>query len=417
MHPRKISSCTAKQILDSRGKATIEVTVTAGDIEPVSASASVPAGKSTGTGEAFVVRDEDGGAVKAIENVENVIGPAIKGMPINSEGVDHRMLELDISPDKHHIGANAMLGVSLAMLRVEAQVLGVPLWKQISDRSRFERGKPLLYMNTLNGGVHADFCLPFQEYILVVGGETIAASDKKAREVFQKVKEKLDQIKNEYSIGDEGGFAARFEGIEEPFALLTECINKDKDIFIAIDAAASEFAEKDRYRVLGQNIGRGELFTIYKSLIERFDLRSIEDPFAEKDLTGFEEAVRWFGDNVLVVADDLTTTNPITIKKYGLRKLATAVIIKPNQIGTMFEVFEAIRIAREFGWKIIVSHRSGETMDPFIADLAVGVGAYGIKAGAHSQPERLAKYNRLLEIEKEMEQYPLERKHPLLSSS
>jgi len=383
--------------------ATIEVEITAGEREKIMASASVPAGKSTGTGEAFVIRDADGGVLSAIEKVEKEIAPKIMGKEVDSEEIDHIMLTIDTTRDKRHLGANPMLGVSEAIMRLEAKMLGIPLWKLISKRTGFTPGKPLLYMNTMNGGAHADFCLPFQEYISVVGGASLFEANEKAKSLFGKVKGKLDALKNNYYYGDEGGFAAKFEKIEEPFQILTECIAGDKDIFIAIDAAASEFYKIGNYEILGKSLSRGELFETYKYLTENFDLRSIEDPFDEKDFTGFEQMVRWFGEKTLVVGDDLTTTNPYTIKEKALRKLANAVIIKPNQIGTMHETFEAIREARNFDWKIIVSHRSGETMDSFISDLAVGVGAYGIKAGAHTQPERNAKYERLVEIEKEME--------------
>jgi enolase len=401
----KLIACTAKQISDSRGMATIEVEVsTEVGREIVSAKAAVPSGKSTGSGEAVAVRDADGGVAQAMENVEKKIAPALLGRAINSEDFDHRVLALDITKDKSHIGANAMLGVSMAVMRLEAQLRNRPLWKFISEKSGFPTGKPKLYMNTLNGGVHADFCLPFQEYILAVGGETLRASNEKAKALFEKVKQKLDEKNIDYYVGDEGGFAPRLSAVDEPFQILTDCAGKDPDVFIAIDAAASEFykKEKDKYEVAGQVLSRGDLLLLYKELVEKFNLRSIEDPFYEKDFIGFEAIKNWIGD-ALIVADDLTVTNPLLINKYGLRGLATGVIIKPNQIGTMFETFEAIRQARSFGWKIIVSHRSGETMDSFISDLAVGVGAYGIKAGAHTQPERLAKYDRLLEIEKEMD--------------
>jgi enolase len=380
---------------------TIEVEIWS-SYQEMSAKAAVPSGKSTGSNEAFEIRDADGGVLNVIENVEKLIAPKIIGKIVDAEEIDHLMLALDITSNKKYIGANAMLGVSMAMHRLEAKMRGMPLWQFISKKGHFEVGKPRLYMNTLNGGAHADFRLPFQEYILVVGGETLAESNKKAQEVFQRVKEKLDSEKSEYYMGDEGGFAPRFEDIEKPFEILSECIKNENDIFIAIDAAASEFYKNGKYEILGKQMSTGDLLMEYKSLVEKFNLRSIEDPFEEKDYDGFEKAVRWMGESVLIVGDDLTTTNPITIKKLGARGLANAIIIKPNQIGTIFETFEAIREARNVGWKIIVSHRSGETMDSFISDLAVGVGAYGIKAGAHTQPERLAKYDRLIEIEKEM---------------
>jgi enolase len=401
----KISKCTARQITDSRGMATIEVEigVTIG-LEETTAVAAVPSGKSTGSEEALAIRDADGGVLQAIENVEKKIAPKIMDMVLDSENIDHAMLLLDTTRNKSHIGANAMLGVSMAVMRLEAKVKKIPLWKFISEKTKFPAGRPILYMNTLNGGAHADFGLPFQEYILAVRGDTLTASNEKAQAVFEKVKQKLVEKKLDYYMGDEGGFAFRSNNMEEPFQILTDCAENDPDIFIAIDAAASEFYKKEnkKYEVNGEIISHGDLFVIYKSLVEKYNIRSIEDPFYEKDFPGFGEITKWLGESVLIVGDDLTVTNSVIVKDVANRKLANAMIIKPNQIGTMIETFDAIREARKYGWKIIVSHRSGETMDSFIADLAVGVGAYAIKAGAHTQPERKAKYDRLLEIEKEL---------------
>ncbi|MCK9352448.1 MAG: phosphopyruvate hydratase [Candidatus Paceibacterota bacterium] len=404
LEPR-IKNCFAKHITDSRGMATIEVEVVAKiGLDEVSAKAAVPSGKSTGSEEAVALRDADGGILQAIDSVEKKIAPKIAGMALDSEDIDHAILSLDTTRNKEHIGANAMLGVSMAVMRLEAKVKNIPLWKLISQKSGYPAGRPILYMNTLNGGAHADFCLPFQEYILAVGGKTLTESNEKAIAIFEKVRQKLAEKKMDYFMGDEGGFALRTSDLEEPFRILTDCIEKDPNIFIAIDAAASEFYRKEnqKYELNGNLISRGDLLMLYKGLSEKYDLKSIEDPFYEKDLTGFEEITKWIGDSVLIVGDDLTVTNSIMIRKYGDRGLVNGMIVKPNQIGTMVETFGAIHDARKYGWKIIVSHRSGETMDPFVADLAVGVGAYGIKAGAHTQPERRAKYDRLLEIEKEL---------------
>lgn len=378
---------------------TIEVEISSGKIM---AKASVPSGKSTGSKEAFVLRDTDGGVSGVIHNIEKVIVPKILWKNVNAEEVDQIMFRLDMSQNKTNLGANAMIGVSMAMTRLEAKIKNIPLWKFISKKSENSPRKPLLYMNTLNGGVHADFCLPFQEYILVVAGETLAAAYEKSKVIFEKVRVKLDDEHVEYYLGDEGGFAARFDTLEKPFEILSGCAGDDKNIFLAIDAAASEFYKNGKYEILGKRLGHGELLMVYKSLIEKFNIRSIEDPFGEKDKHGFQEAVRWFKDSALIVGDDVTVTNPGIIEEAGQKEFVNAVIIKPNQIGTMTEVYDAIRTARKFGWKIIVSHRSGETLDPFISDLAIGIGAYGIKAGAYTQPERTVKYERLLEIEKEM---------------
>lgn len=399
----KISKVTARQITDSRGMATIEVEISAGEIEPVTAKAAVPSGKSTGSQEAFALRDADGGMAKGIENVEKVIGPKILKMDVDAEAVDRIMFRLDMTQHKTALGANATIGVSMAMTRLEAKLKNIPLWKFIAEKSGNIPGKPLLYMNTFNGGVHAEFRLPFQEYIVVVGGPTLAAAYEKSKTIFEKVREKLNAENADYYMGDEGGFAVRYDTLEKPFEVLWECSKGESDVFLALDAAASEFYKNGKYEVLGKHLGRGELLMAYRPFVEHFNVKSIEDPFDEGDMEGFQEAMQWFQDSALIVGDDLTATNPMLIERMGEKGLANAVIIKPNQIGTMTEVYDAIRTARRYGWKIIVSHRSGETVDPFIADLAVGVGAYGIKAGAYTQPERVAKYERLLEIEREID--------------
>jgi enolase len=369
----------------------------------ITATASVPSGKSTGSEEAFVLRDTDGGVKGVIENIEKIIAPKILKTDVSADEVDRIMFKLDMTKNKTKIGANAMIGVSMAMTRLEAKMKNIPLWKFISQKAGTAPGKPLLYVNMLNGGAHADFCLPFQEYIVVVGGPTLVASFEKSKAIFEKVREKLNADHVDYFVGDEGGFAPRFDTLEKPFEILSECTAGEKDVFLGTDVAASEFYKNEKYEILGSRLGRGELLLSYKSLIEKFNVRSIEDPFAEDDFIGFQEAMQWYKDSALIVGDDLTATNPALIEKYGKKGLCNAVIIKPNQIGTMTEVYDAIRTARRYDWKIIVSHRSGETLDSFIADLAVGVGAYGIKAGAHTEPERATKYERLVEIEKEMD--------------
>lgn len=398
----KITKCVVRQILDSRGMATIEVEISAGELDVITASASVPSGKSTSSQEAFAVRDADGGVQGAINNIEKIIAPKILKKDVDAEAVDRIMFNLDMTQNKTNLGANAMLGVSMAMTRLEAKMKKIPVWKLISQKTGVPAGKPLLYMNILNGGAHADFCLPFQEYIVVAPGETLAVSYEKSKAIFEKVREKLNTEHVEYYTGDEGGLTPRFDTLEKPFEILSECIATEKDAFLAVGVAASEFYKNGKYEVLGKRLGRGELFMSYKPLIEKFKVKSLEDPFEKNDFSGFQEAMQWYKNSVLIVGDDFTVTNPALIQKYGEKGLANACIIKPNQIGTMTEVYDCVRTARRYGWKTIVSHRSGETLDSFIADLAVGVGAYGIKAGAYTQPERATKYERLVEIEKEM---------------
>lgn len=397
----KITKCSARQITDSRGMATIEVEISAGELEVFTAVASVPSDKSIGPKEIFS-GDMDGGVKAAIENIEKVIAPKILTNHVDADAVDRIMFRLDMTRNKTKLGANAMLGVSMAMTRLEAKIKKMPLWKCISEKTGTHAGKPLLFMGMFNGGVHADFCLPFQEYIAVVGGSTLAASYEKSKVIFEKVRAKLDAEHAEYYMGNLGGFSVRFDTFEKPFEILAECVSGEEDVFLGIDAAASKFYKNGKYDILGERLGRGELLLSYKPLIEKFNVKIIEDPFEKNDFQGFQEAMQWYKDFALIAGGDFTATNPALAEKYGEKGLYNAVTIKPAQIGTMTEVYDCVRTARRHGGKIIVSHSFGETPDSFIADLAVGVGAYGIKAGAYTQKERAAKYERLLEIEKEM---------------
>jgi len=395
----KITQCVAKEILDSRGVPTLEVEMSS---DKFSAHASVPSGKSTGSEEALELRDADGrGVTDAISNVNNIIAKEITGSDVEPNSIDKVLLDLDGADNKNNIGANAMLGVSIAVTKLAALVEDVPVWKFIAQNNGADARLPRLFMNVINGGAHADFRLPFQEYMIVVDDELVSVSYDKSLHVIKALGEKLREEFGEVPIGDEGGYSPLFKKIEEPFELLDSLI-PDIGAFIAIDAAASEFYKDDKYELLNERYSQKELLSIYKDLIDRFDLRSIEDPFDESDVDNFVEITKGNTSGVLIVGDDLTVTNPSIITEMVEKKAANAVIIKPNQIGTLSEVYEAATIAHGSGWKTIASHRSGETMDSFIADLAVGIGAYGIKAGSPSQKERKVKYDRLLEIEKEI---------------
>lgn len=395
----KITKCAARQILDSRGMATIEVEISAGEFEVITAIASVP------SLEKIVA---DGGVVGAIENIEKIIAPKILKMDVDADAVDRSLFTLDMTHDKTKIGATAMIGVSMAMTRLEAKAKNIPLWKLISEKIGTLPGKPLLYMNIFSGGAHADFCLPFQEYMIAAGGEgspdSLSASYKKSKALFEKVREKLNGEHVEYYMADDGGFAYHADTFEKPFEILSECTAGEKHVSVSINAAASELYKNEKYDILGMKLGRGELLLSYQSLIEKFNVKSIEDPFEKTDFQGYERAMKFFKGSALMVGNGLTATNPALIEEYGKKALVNGVVLKPNQIGTMTEVYDCIRIARRYGWKIIVSQCFGETPDTFISDLAVGAGADGIKAGAYTQRERVAKYERLIEIEKEMAQ-------------
>ncbi|OGZ05643.1 MAG: hypothetical protein A2845_04780 [Candidatus Lloydbacteria bacterium RIFCSPHIGHO2_01_FULL_49_22] len=397
-----ITGVHADEIRDSRGNPTLEVTITT---EEYSAHASVPSGKSSGTREACELRDADGvGVTRAIANVNTVIRDALLHVTIDSAQIDRQLIALDGTKDKHHLGANAMLGVSIAVMRLAAKEKAMPLWKYIAELGGYTPGFPRLYMNMLNGGAHSSFRLPFQEYIVAVGAAGPRESYAKANAIFETLGTLISERYGVVPMGDEGGYSPEMNGIETPFALLNEAMGAEAMAFLAIDAAASEFFHDGKYVIEGAPHSSDELFKIYEDLVKKFHLKSIEDPFDEVDFSTFHRITTELGTRALIVGDDLTVTNPEITKEMIAEHRANGMIIKPNQVGTLTEVFETVRLAKEAGWKLIASHRSGETEDTFIADLAVGIGAYGLKAGAPTQKERRVKYERLIEIEKEFTQ-------------
>jgi enolase len=399
----KITSIKAKEIKDSRDNPTIEVEVVSGDVV---ARASVPSGASTGSREAKNVD-----AKTAVKNVNEIISSAIKDLEVDPLEIDKILLKLDGTKDKSKLGANAILGVSLAITRLGAKLENKPLWKYINKISglKIKPQLPKLFMNVINGGTHADFRLPFQEYMIITGdnkklGEFYQRAEQFIRELGEAIEEKYGKVK----MGDEGGFSPEMKTLIEPFGLISNL--KDDDMEIGIDVAGSEFYKDGAYSILGEEYLSTQLEQIYRDLTEEFSVASIEDPYDENDLDAFkkitENSKNWNLKTkikeLLVVGDDLTTTNHKNILEATTNKRANAVIIKPNQIGTLTEVYNAVKIAQGAGWKIICSHRSGETEDTFISDLAVGIGAYGIKSGSPLQKERRVKYERLLEIEEEI---------------
>ncbi|MCR4333867.1 MAG: phosphopyruvate hydratase [Patescibacteria group bacterium] len=392
----RIDSLRARPIFDTRGRPTIETMLGAG---PLSATASVPSGKSTGSHEAHELRDADGGVHQALANVNDEIANAITQRDFTSaDDVDSFLTELDGTPDKSRLGANAILSVSIAVQRLFALEAGVPLWKAIATRAGTTPAAPRLYVNMMNGGIHADFRLPFQEYILVVGEKTsVALSIVQA--AFAKLGERLGDV----PMGDEGGYAPAFDVLEKPFEILAEIVKEFPNTSIAIDAAASELFTGGHYTLLDKMYTADELAVVYESLVTRFPLHSIEDPFEQEAAGDFARLTAALGDTTLIVGDDLTVTNPLRIDDAISRKEINAVLIKPNQIGTVREAIAAVQKTQATGWKAICSHRSGETDDTFIADFAYGIGAHGIKAGGLGQKERLEKYERLLAIEREAE--------------
>jgi enolase len=401
-----VDSVTACTILDSRGKPTIETEIQGSTFGPgsqgrtLNAKASVPSGKSTGSHEAKELRDADGGVNTAVANVNGEIAVLLKSHAWNSaEEIDAALIALDGTPDKSRLGANAVLSVSIAASRLFAQAEGMPLWKSIANRAGTTPSAPRLYVNVMNGGAHADFRLPFQEYLLVAEGKTSSALAT-AQSSFTE----LGKVLGDVPMGDEGGYSPQFDQIEKPFELLAELVAKHSNSFIALDAAASEFFDPNvGYAVSHMKYSPVELFNLYEQLIAKYPLRSIEDPFAEDSDADFAKLTAAIGDRVLIIGDDFTVTNPARIRHAVEEKAINAVLIKPNQIGSVTEAIRAVQATHAAGWQVVCSHRSGETMDTFIADFAYGVGAYGLKAGGFAQKERMAKYDRLLEIEKEAE--------------
>lgn len=432
----KIRNIIAKEIVDSRGNPTVEVELETNNPHASGLfMASVPSGASTGENEALELRDKDGkGVKKAIENVNKIIGPQIKGKnPENQKEIDDFLIELDGTENKSRLGANAILGVSMAVCRAGAAAKKVALYVHIRDLSvipgltrnpeaqqgartldsRF-RGNdtghnfkiPLPMFNLFEGGVHTnrETGMNVQEFMIVPHEKTMAENLILCNKVFQNLKENLEKNYGKVEMGFEGGFESPFSKTEQALYAFRSAVGKE-DVKIALDVAASEFYREGKYNFEGRELTRNELLNIYDDFVKNFPIISIEDPFSEEDWNGFENimsssVVRTTG--LLVIGDDLTTTNIKRIKEARNKLACNGVILKLNQIGTVTETIEASNLAKAFGWKTIVSHRSGETMDDFIADLAVGTGADFIKSGSPAKEERMVKYKRLIKIEQEI---------------
>ncbi len=400
----RIDNVVAGSILDTRGRPTIETTLTA---DTVSATASVPSGKSTGEHEAVELDAE-----KAVENVTGEIATAIISRDFSSlDELDDFLITLDGTPNKSLLGANAILSVSIAAQRLSAMQKDVPLWQDIATRAGTTPSAPRLFVNVMNGGVHAGFKLPFQEYIFVIEGKTSDALPI-AQKAFDRLGELLRKsnfrsncgsLTSALPMGDEGGYSPTFDALEKPFEILSELVKEFPGTSVAIDAAASQFFNDNEYHMLGKTYSTDDLAKTYANLAINFGVKSIEDPFDEHATNDFMRLTNAVNNKILIVGDDFTCTNPALINEAIKNKAVNAVLIKPNQIGTVMETIQAVQLTQAAGFKVIASHRSGETDDTFIADFAYGVGAYGIKAGGLGQSERLAKYDRLLAIEREAE--------------
>jgi enolase len=399
-----------REILDSRGNPTVEVEVVLAT--GAEGRAAVPSGASTGSGEALELRDGDKrryggkGVRQAVKNVEQVIAPELKGADAFDQAwIDRTLCLLDGTPQKESLGANAMLGVSLACARAAAEDLGLPLFRYLGGPGA--RTLPVPLMNVVNGGAHADNRLDFQEFMIVPAGvESFAEALRAGSEVFQTLKRLLHAEKHSTAVGDEGGFAPDLAGAEAALTFLMRAIEAagyrpGEQIWLAMDVAATELWRDGRYRAPGEGAEwkTEELIDVYERLSGRFPLVSLEDGLREDDWDGWVALTRRLGGRLQLVGDDLFVTNAGRLADGIRRGAANAILVKVNQIGTLTETLEAIELAKSAGYGIVISHRSGETEDTFVADLAVGVNAGQIKTGSLSRSDRVAKYNQLLRIE------------------
>lgn len=409
----KITKIQALEVLDSRGNPTIQTTVWA---DEVSGTASVPSGASTGVHEALELRDGDKkryggkGVLKACKNVNDKIFKVIKGMSgTDQEGIDKAMLELDGTDNKRKLGANAILSVSLAVARLGAKIKHQELYEYLAETYGYEvKGLPTPFFNVINGGAHADSGLDIQEFFVIPLKGNFATKLRMGTEVFHTLKNQLAAKKLTVAVGDEGGFAPKLSSNEEALKQLEIAIKSagykmGPEFALGMDAAASEFfdAKKGTYELKASKISAksSSMYQVYKKWISKYPIMSIEDGCAEDDFLGWKFLTQNLGSQTMLVGDDLFVTNPVRIQMGITQKIANSILIKVNQIGTLTETMAAIKLGQKNKYKIVISHRSGETSDTFISDLAVAVNAEYIKTGAPSRGERVAKYNRLLEIE------------------
>jgi enolase len=402
----------ARQILDSRGNPTVEVDVRLGS--GASGRAAVPSGASTGTREALELRDGEGpfggkGVSRAVEHVNGEIAAAVQGRDATDQrGLDDALIALDGTDGKSRLGANAILGVSMASARAAAVDAGVPLWRYLGGPDAVTL--PVPTMNVLNGGAHADNPVDFQEFMVApVGADSIATAIRMGAEVYQELKRTLKSRGLATAVGDEGGFAPALESNEAPLELLVTAIEASgyrpgEDVAICLDPAASEFFKDGRYELAGEgrSLTPEEMVEYWATILDRYPVLSLEDGMAEQDWDGWRALTQRLGDRLQLVGDDIFVTNPAILREGIERGIANSILIKLNQIGTLTETLDTIALAREAGYRAVISHRSGETEDTFIADLVVATGVGQIKTGAPARSERVAKYNQLLRIEEEL---------------
>ena len=408
-----IKNVIAREILDSRGNPTVEVDI----ITACGAvgRAAVPSGASIGTREALELRDKDPkryagkGVTKAVENIRNFLAPEIQGMDAaNQETLDKIMIELDGTPNKSKLGANAILGISMAAARAAAEAFAIPLYRYIGGiNARF---LPVPMMNIVNGGAHAPNSLDIQEFMIIpIGAKSIVEAVRMGAETFHSLKKLLKRKGLNTAVGDEGGFAPDLESNEAAIKLIIKAIESagykpGKDIGLAVDAAASEFFKDGKYHLQSENkvLTAEEMINYYAELIDKYPILSIEDGLAEQDWDNWALMSDRLGASVQIVGDDIFVTNPEIFRKGINAGIGNSILIKLNQIGTVTETFDAIEMAKQAGYTTVISHRSGETEDTFISDLVVGIGGGQIKTGSMSRSDRVAKYNQLIRIEEEL---------------
>ncbi|WQS04754.1 phosphopyruvate hydratase [Helicobacter pylori] len=409
-----IKDIHALEVMDSRGNPTIQASVILSD--NTKASAIVPSGASTGKREALELRDNDKtrflgkGVLRACENVNSVIKHHLIGLEaINQAFVDERLRALDGTPNYANLGANAVLGVSMALARASAKALNLPLYRYLGGANALTLPVPML--NIINGGTHANNSIDFQEYMIMpLGFESFKEALRASAEVYHTLKKLLDAKNQLTSVGDEGGFAPNFNNNVEPLEVISQAIEKagyklGEEIALALDVASSELVDENfNYHLKGENkiLDSHELVAYYKKLVAKYPIVSIEDGLSEDDWEGWAFLSKELGRQIQLVGDDLFVTNASLLQKGIEKNIANAILIKPNQIGTISETLETIRLAKHHAYQCVMSHRSGESEDSFIADFAVALNTGEIKTGSTARSERIAKYNRLLEIEHEL---------------
>ncbi len=409
----KIKKIEAYEVIDSRGNPTVECEVTLEN--GIYATAIVPSGASTGEREALELRDGGAryhgkGVLKAVSNVNNIIAKALIGKDVSKQSeIDEIMIKLDGTEYKTNLGANAILSVSLAVAKANALNKNMPLFKSLGKGTTL----PMPMLNVINGGAHADSNVDFQEYMIVpIGAKTFDDAIRMASETFMELKKVLKSMKYSTAVGDEGGFAPNFKNNEQPLNAIISAIKNagytpKQDIAIALDVASSEFYDEKtkKYELKkskGGSLTTEQMIEWYSSLIEKYPIISIEDPLSENDWDGWVKITKKLGKKIQLVGDDLFVTNAKILKEGIKKHVANAILIKLNQIGTLTETLQTIKLAKENGYKTIISHRSGESEDTFIADLAVAVDAGQIKTGSISRTDRVAKYNQLIRIERKL---------------